>query len=101
MFDKGLLYRTHGSCRTVRKRERPTPSHGGLGYKEVEEPSVHVSSRLTDDNCQYGVDDDPVLISGQRRFGRWADDTYVRCRIKEAAGEERTGAGQDQHPVRK
>jgi isoleucyl-tRNA synthetase len=52
MFDKGLLYRGHKVLPYCPQTGTSYSSHEvALGYKEVEEPSVHVKFRLIDDTA--------------------------------------------------
>ena len=52
MFDKGLLYRGHKVLPYCPQTGTSYSSHEvALGYKEVEEPSVYVKFKLTDDDA--------------------------------------------------
>jgi isoleucyl-tRNA synthetase len=95
MFDKGLLYRGHKVLPYCPQTGTSYSSHEvALGYKEVEEPSVYVKFKLTDDNASIlAWTTTPWTLPGNVGLAVGPEVTYVRCRIKEAAGEAWAGAG--------
>ena len=65
-----------------------------LGYKEVEEPSVYVKFKLVDDNASVlAWTTTPWTLPGNVGLAVGPEVTYVRCRVKEEAGDSWTGAG--------
>ena len=95
MFDKGLLYRGHKVLPYCPQTGTSYSSHEvALGYKEVEEPSVYVKFKLTDDPASIlAWTTTPWTLPGNVGLAVGPEVTYVRCRIKEEAGESWTGAG--------
>ena len=95
MFDKGLLYRGHKVLPYCPQTGTSYSSHEvALGYKEVEEPSVYVKFKLSDDDASIlAWTTTPWTLPGNVGLAVGPEVTYVRCRIKEAAGEAWTGAG--------
>ena len=95
MFDKGLLYRGHKVLPYCPQTGTSYSSHEvALGYKEVEEPSVYVKFKLSDDDASIlAWTTTPWTLPGNVGLAVGPDVTYVRCRIKEAAGQAWTGAG--------
>ena len=95
MFDKGFLYRGHKVLPYCPQTGTSYSSHEvALGYKEVEEPSVYVKFKLTDEDASIlAWTTTPWTLPGNVGLAVGPDITYARCRIKEAAGEGWIGAG--------
>ena len=95
MFDKGLLYRGHKVLPYCPQTGTSYSSHEvALGYKEVEEPSVYVKFKLTDDDASIlAWTTTPWTLPGNVGLAVGPEVTYARCRIKEAPGDSWTGAG--------
>ena len=95
MFDKGLLYRGHKVLPYCPQTGTSYSSHEvALGYKEVEEPSVYVKFKLVDDDASIlAWTTTPWTLPGNVGLAVGPDVTYVRCKVREPAGENWTGAG--------
>ena len=95
MFDKGYLYRGHKVLPYCPQTGTSYSSHEvALGYKEVEEPSVYVKFKLTDEDASIlAWTTTPWTLPGNVGLAVGPEVTYVRCRVKEAAGDSWTGAG--------
>ena len=85
MFDKGLLYRGHKVLPYCPQTGTSYSSHEvALGYKEVEEPSVYVKFKLSDDNASIlAWTTTPWTLPGNVGLAVGPEVTYVRCRIKD------------------
>ena len=94
MFDKGLLYRGHKVLPYCPQTGTSYSSHEvALGYKEVEEPSVYVKFKLTDDDASIlAWTTTPWTLPGNVGLAVGPDVTYVRARVTEVA-ENWTGPG--------
>jgi len=95
MFDKGLLYRGHKVLPYCPQTGTSYSSHEvALGYKEVEEPSVHVKFRLIDDTASVlAWTTTPWTLPGNVGLAVGPDVTYIRVRIDSTAGENWQGRG--------
>jgi isoleucyl-tRNA synthetase len=95
MFDKGLLYRGHKVLPYCPQTGTSYSSHEvALGYKEVEEPSVYVKFQLVDEDASIlAWTTTPWTLPGNVGLAVGPDVTYVRCKVREPAGENWTGAG--------
>ena len=87
MFDKGLLYRGHKVLPYCPQTGTSYSSHEvALGYKEVEEPSVYVKFKLTDDDASIlAWTTTPWTLPGNVGLAVGPEVTYVRVRVTEAA----------------
>ena len=94
MFDKGLLYRGHKVLPYCPQTGTSYSSHEvALGYKEVEEPSVYVKFKLTDDDASIlAWTTTPWTLPGNVGLAVGPDVTYVKVRVSEVAANW-TGAG--------
>jgi isoleucyl-tRNA synthetase len=95
MFDKGLLYRGHKVLPYCPQTGTSYSSHEvALGYKEVEEPSVYVKFKLVDEDASIlAWTTTPWTLPGNVGLAVGPDVTYVRCKVREPAGENWAGAG--------
>jgi len=94
MFDKGLLYRGHKVLPYCPQTGTSYSSHEvALGYKEVEEPSVYVKFKLSDEDASIlAWTTTPWTLPGNVGLAVGPDVTYVKVRISEVA-ENWSGAG--------
>ena len=97
MFDKGLLYRGHKVLPYCPQTGTSYSSHEvALGYKEVEEPSVYVKFRLTDDDASVlAWTTTPWTLPGNVGLAVGPDVTYVRVRVSEEASSWDGAGGAD------
>lgn len=95
MFDKGLLYRGHKVLPYCPQTGTSYSSHEvALGYKEVKEPSVYVKFKLVGDSASIlAWTTTPWTLPGNVGLAVGPEVTYVRCKVREAAGENWQGAG--------
>ena len=94
MFDKGLLYRGHKVLPYCPQTGTSYSSHEvALGYKEVEEPSVYVKFKLTDDDSSIlAWTTTPWTLPGNVGLAVGPDVTYVKVKVSEIAANW-SGAG--------
>lgn len=95
MFDKGLLYRGHKVLPYCPQTGTSYSSHEvALGYKEVEEPSVYVKFKMMEDDASIlAWTTTPWTLPGNVGLAVGPEVTYVRCTVREAAGDNWQGAG--------
>ena len=94
MFDKGLLYRGHKVLPYCPQTGTSYSSHEvALGYKEVEEPSVYVKFKLTDDDSSIlAWTTTPWTLPGNVGLAVGPEVTYVKVKVSEVAANW-SGAG--------
>ncbi len=107
MYDKDLLYKGHKILPYCPQTGTSYSSHEvALGYREVEEPSVYIKFKLTDENGVGGKDADglagasvlawtttPWTLPGNVGLAVGPEVTYARVRITEPSGENWEGRG--------
>ena len=97
MFDKGLLYRGHKVLPYCPQTGTSYSSHEvALGYKEVEEPSVYVKFKLTDDDSSIlAWTTTPWTLPGNVGLAVGPDVTYVKVKVSEIAANWSGAGGAD------
>ncbi|HII57567.1 MAG TPA: isoleucine--tRNA ligase [Candidatus Poseidoniaceae archaeon] len=97
MFDKGLLYRGHKVLPYCPQTGTSYSSHEvALGYKEVEEPSVYVKFKLTDDDSSIlAWTTTPWTLPGNVGLAVGPDVTYVKVKVSEVAANWSGAGGAD------
>jgi isoleucyl-tRNA synthetase len=85
MFDKNLLYRGHKVLPYCPQTGTSYSSHEvALGYKEVEEPSVYIKFKLTDDDASIlAWTTTPWTLPGNVGLAVGPEVTYARCKVRE------------------
>ena len=97
MFDKGLLYRGHKVLPYCPQTGTSYSSHEvALGYKEVEEPSVYVKFKLTDDDSSIlAWTTTPWTLPGNVGLAVGPNVTYVKVKVSEVAANWSGAGGAD------